>query len=185
MKIAFNQKSFSWINLIWFQAIWFVAVVYTVQAISVLILSLCVHFLMSPTRKADILTLLGITLIGSLGDFLLTFWGVFIFPDTLYSPVWLILLWAHFALTLNHAMSWLSKLPTYACILFGAVFGTLSYYAGSQLGAVTLHNNLLFSLFSMSVIWGSLLPVYIAISNQISLFPYNNPTLTSHVSTKQ
>ncbi|GLS91927.1 membrane protein [Psychromonas marina] len=164
MKIALNKKLFSWINFIWFQVIWFVAVFYTEQTMTLLLISLCLHFLLTPTREADLLTMLGITLLGSLGDFLLTFLGIYIFPETLFIPVWLILLWAHFALALNHGMSWLSNLPGYGRILFGAIFGTLSYYAGAQFGAVTLHQNLTLSLFSMAVIWATLLPVYIEIA---------------------
>lgn len=164
MKIALNKKLFSWINFIWFQSIWFVAVFYTDQAISLLLISLCLHFILSPTREADLLTLLGITLIGSLADFVLTFTGIYIFQETLFIPIWLILLWAHFALTLNHGMTWLSKLPGYGRIIFGAIFGTLSYYAGAKLGAVTLNTNLFLALFSMSVIWATLLPVYIEIA---------------------
>lgn len=164
MKIAFIKKKFAWINFVWFQVIWFIAVLYTDHAVDILLFSLCLHFLLSPIREADLLTLLGIGLLGVLGDYLLTFLGVFIFPDTLFIPFWLILLWAHFALTLNHSLSWLNKLPLYARILFGSIFGTLSYYAGAKLGAVTLHHNLILSFFSMAMIWGSLLPVYIEIA---------------------
>jgi hypothetical protein len=164
MKTALNRKNFIWINFIWFQAIWFIAVLYTDQAVNILLFSLFFHFLLSPIRQADLLTLLGITLLGSLGDYLLTFLGVFTFSDTLFIPIWLILLWAHFSLTLNHGMSWLSKLPLYARILFGAIFGPLSYYAGAELGAVELQYHLILSLFAMSMIWASLLPVYIEIA---------------------
>jgi len=164
MKTALNKKRFIWINFIWFQVIWFIAVLYTDQAVNILLFSLFLHFLISPIREADLLTLLGITLLGSLADYLLTFLGIFIFPDALFIPIWLILLWAHFALSLNHGMSWMIKLPLYARILFGAIFGTLSYYAGAELGAVTLHHNLILSLFAMSMIWASLLPVYIEIA---------------------
>lgn len=164
MKIAFNKQQFYWINFIWFQAIWFFAVLYTQQAVTFLLLSLALHLFLTPTRKADFMTLISITLLGALADYLLTFLTIFTFTNTLFIPLWLILLWSHFALTLNHGMSWLSKLPRYGQVLFGAIFGTLSYYAGAKLGAVTLHQNLILSLLAMSVIWGTLLPVYIEIA---------------------
>ncbi|MFT6984641.1 MAG: hypothetical protein ACJAT7_000438 [Psychromonas sp.] len=160
MKMQFSKKKFYWVSFIWFQAIWLLAVVYTDQAVLLLLLSLFAHFLVSPTRASDLLNLLAITLLGCAGDYLLTYIGVFTFTDHYFIPLWLILLWTHFAVTLNHGLSWLEKLPLYARILFGAVFGTLSYYAGYKMGAVTLHSNLLLSLFALSVIWATLLPVY-------------------------
>ncbi|PKF63347.1 DUF2878 domain-containing protein [Psychromonas sp. psych-6C06] len=166
MNVTINNKHFIWINFIWFQAIWFAAVLYTDQALPILVMSLCAHFLLSPSKKADLFTLLAITLVGSLADYLLTFLGIFIFPKESFIPLWLVLLWAHFSLTLNHSMRWLTQVPVYIQITFGAIFGTLSYYAGAKLGAVTLNENLLLSLFSISMIWASLLPVYVSIGSQ-------------------
>lgn len=158
--MQFSKKQFYWVSFVWFQGIWFFSVAYTDSAVFLLLLSLCAHFLVTPTRKSDLLNLLAITLIGSAGDYLLTYSGVFIFTDTPFIPLWLILLWAHFAVTLNHGLSWLERFTLYPRILFGAVFGTLSYYAGYKMGAVTLHSNLLLSLSALSVIWATLLPVY-------------------------
>ena len=165
MNRKFSKKQFYWVNFVWFQAVWFLAVLYTVQGVYLLLFSLLLHFLVSPTRLSDLLNLLVITLIGSLGDYLLTTLGIFIFTEQHFIPLWLILLWAHFAVTLNHGLSWLERLPIYARVLFGGVFGTLSYYGGYKLGAVTLHSNLLLSLFSLSVIWASLLPVYTVLAS--------------------
>ena len=165
MCIAWYKKYFLWTNFLWFQIIWLVAVVYHQQAIALLIASLCVHFLLTPTRYSDLLNLLAVTALGSCADTFLSFLGILIFPEPLFFiPLWLVLLWSHFALTLNHGMGWLLKLPFYAQILFAAVFGTLSYYAGAKIGTVSLHSNLLLSLFSLSVAWASMLPVYIAIT---------------------
>ena len=165
MNTQFSKKQFYWISFVWFQAVWFLAVAYTDQAIYLLLFSLCLHFLVSPTRLSDLLNLLAITLIGSLGDYLLTYLGIFTFTAQHFIPLWLILLWAHFAVTLNHGLSWLERLPVYARIVFGAIFGTLSYYVGYKMGAVTLHSDLLLSLFSLSVIWASLLPVYTVLAS--------------------
>jgi len=165
MNRLFSKKQFYWVSFIWFQAVWFLAVAYTDQAIYLLLLSLCMHFLVSPTRASDFLNLLVISLIGISGDTLLTYLGIFTFSEHYFIPVWLILLWAHFAVTLNHGLSWLERLPVYARIVFGAVFGTLSYYAGYKIGAVNLHSNLLLSLFSLSVIWAALLPVYTVLAS--------------------
>ena len=164
MSTAWQYKYFAWINFLWFQIIWLIAVVYHQQAIALLIASLCLHFLLTPTRYADLLNLLAISALGSCADTFLTVLGILIFPEPLFFiPLWLVLLWCHFALTLSHGMGWLLKLPFYAQILFGAVFGTLSYYSGAQIGTVNLHNNLLLSLTALCIAWGLLLPIYITV----------------------
>ena len=167
MSIAWHHKYFVWINFLWFQIIWLIAVVYHQQAITLLIASLCLHFVLTPTRRSDLFNLFIITLLGSLCDSFLSFLNILIFPEPLLIafsiPLWLVLLWCHFALTLNHGMGWLVKLPMYAQILFGAVFGTLSYYAGAQIGTVNLHNNLLLSLTALCIAWGLQLPIYITV----------------------
>lgn len=165
MNDGHRKKIFFWINLIWFQAVWFGAILFKDQAVLLLCSSLLAHFLLTPTRKSDAFNLISIALLGSVADFLLASLGILVFEETLFIPVWLILLWAHFSVTLNHSMGWLDNIPNYVRILFGAIFGTLSYYTGSQMGAVVLHTNLLLSLFSLSVIWGSLLPVYTVIAS--------------------
>jgi len=150
---------------VWFQAIWFYAVFYTEQAIPLLLLSLSLHFIVSPTRRRDVVNALTIAPIGCAADYLLTYVGIFTFESSFFIPGWLILLWAHFAVTLNHGMSWLDKFPLYLRSIFGGVFGALSYYAGAKMGAVVLDNDLVISLFSLAVIWAWLLPVYTVIAS--------------------
>jgi len=158
------KKYFIYINAICFQGIWFIAVLYQQDAINLLILLLVLHFIVSPTRLSDISTLFVITILGSCIDYFLSLSGVFIFSDSLFIPIWLVLLWSHFSLTLNHGLSWLIRTPLYIQVLFGAVFGSLSYYAGAQWGAVILRPEFLFGLLPLMVIWGVSLPVYIKIT---------------------
>lgn len=165
MRLQLSKNHFFWLNIVWFQAAWFSAILYTNQATFILFISLCLHFIFTPTRSSDLKNLMQITVIGMLADYLLTYLGILNFTDITFIPIWLILLWAHFSLTLNHSMRWLSDIPIYVRILFGAIFGTLSYYSGAKLEAVTLNENLILSLFSLAVIWGSMLPVYTVIAS--------------------
>lgn len=165
MDLQLSKKRFYWLDLIWFQLVWFIAIFYTDKATLILLTSLCMHFLLSPTRLSDLYNLIQITVIGVLADYLLAYLGILIFTGHAFIPLWLILLWGHFAVTLNHGMSWLIKIPLIARILFGGIFGTLSYYSGSQLDSVILHSNLFISLFALCVIWSVLLPVYISLAS--------------------
>jgi hypothetical protein len=143
---------------------WFVAVFFTVSGQIFLICSLLLHFYLSPNRKQDLASLITISAIGGSADLLLSWLGVMIFPEAVLLPLWLVLLWAHFAVALNHGMSWLNKVPVYFQVVFGGLFGPLSYYAGYKFGAVDFPLPLLQTLFILLVIWATLLPVYLSIS---------------------
>jgi len=51
------------------------------------------------------------------------------------APVWILVLWAWFAATQQHSMTWLRTRPLLAVAL-GGVGGPLSYLAGERLGAL-------------------------------------------------
>lgn len=143
---------------------WFVAVFFTVSGQIFLIFSLLLHFYLSPNRKYDLASLITISLLGGAVDLLLSWLGLMIFPEAVLLPVWLVLLWTHFAVALNHGMSWLNKIPVYLQVVFGGLFGPLSYYAGYKFGAVDFPLPHLQTLFILIVIWSTLLPVCLLIS---------------------
>ncbi|MFT6926112.1 MAG: hypothetical protein ACJAZP_001713 [Psychromonas sp.] len=159
----FITNHFYWFNLVFFQLMWFVAVFFTTSGQLFLIFALLVHFYFSPNRKYDLASLITITLIGGSVDLLISWLGLMVFPDTLLLPFWLVLLWTHFAVALNHGMSWLNKIPVYLQVVFGGLFGPLSYYAGYKFGAVDFPLPHLQTLFVLIVIWSILLPVYLFI----------------------
>lgn len=158
-----DKNKFYWFSFVWFQLTWLYAVFYTEKAVSLMLLSIVVHFVLSPTRLHDLFNLLTIAPIGCSADYLLTYAGIFTFEQSQLIPGWLILLWLHFAVTLNHGLSWMERFPMYFRGLCGAIFGALSYYAGAKIGAVELAPNLILTLFILAVIWGGLLPVYTVI----------------------
>lgn len=160
----FIVNHFYWFNFIWFQLMWFVAVFFTVSGEIFLIFSLLLHFYLSPDRKFDLASLMTISAIGGTVDLLLSWLGVMIFPEAALLPLWLVLLWGHFAVALNHGMSWLNKIPLYFQVVFGGLFGPLSYYAGYKFGAVDFPLPPLQTSFIFIVIWAVLLPVYLSIS---------------------
>lgn len=70
----------------------------------------------------------------------------------------MIALWPNFATTLHSSLRWLAGHYIVAALL-GAVAGPLSYYAGAQLGALTLHPTLAVSMIALAVVWGITLPI--------------------------
>ena len=160
----FITSHFYWFNFVFFQLMWFVAVFFTSNGQIFLIFALLLHFYLSPNRKYDLASLITITAIGGTVDLLLSWLGLMRFPEADLLPLWLVLLWVHFAVALNHGMSWLNKIPVYFQVLFGGLFGPLSYYAGYKFGAVDFPLPHLQTLFILAVIWSTLLPVYLCIS---------------------
>jgi len=88
-----------WAHLLGFNLYWLLAVKW--QQPGPLLVMLLLHFLFSPSRKDDV-RLLPLALAGCLLDLLLWQIGLFQFPAGF--PLWLVLLWLGFALSLAHGM---------------------------------------------------------------------------------
>ncbi len=143
-----------WAHLLGFNLYWLLAVKW--QQPSPLLLMLLLHFLFSPRRRQD-WRLIPVALVGCLLDILLWRLGLFQFPAGF--PLWLLLLWCGFALTLSHGLRWLRPLPRWQQALFGMVGGASSYVVGAAMGAVHLPWGIWISTVLLAVIWMGWLPV--------------------------
>ncbi|WP_413701485.1 DUF2878 domain-containing protein [Psychromonas sp. KJ10-10] len=166
-SFSLGPRSFMVFNFISFQSSWLVAVNMQQQGLIILSIILASHFLVSPHRSRDWLTLLCITLAGCLVDFSFSYVNVFSFKDGLLLPLWLIFLWANFALTFHYSMAWLNRLPVPVQAVLGGVFGALSYYSAYKLGAVDYPFGEMLTIICLILIWSLTLPVYIFISLKI------------------
>ncbi|MFG0763009.1 DUF2878 domain-containing protein [Aeromonas media] len=143
-----------WAHLLGFNLYWLLAVKW--QQPGPLLLMLLLHFLFSPRRRQD-WRLIPVALAGCLLDILLWQLGLFQFPSGF--PLWLLLLWCGFALTLSHGLGWLQRLPRWQQALFGMAGGASSYVAGAAMGAVHLPWGIWISTALLAVIWMWWLPV--------------------------
>ncbi|MBL0609749.1 DUF2878 domain-containing protein [Aeromonas jandaei] len=143
-----------WAHLLGFNLYWLLAVKW--QQPGPLLAILLLHFLFSSSRRRD-WRLLPIAVAGCLLDALLWQLGLFRFASGF--PLWLVLLWLGFALTLGHGMRWLLRLPRWQQGVFGVVGGTSSYVAGAAMGAVHLPWGIGISAALLAVIWMWWLPV--------------------------
>lgn len=143
-----------WAHLLGFNLYWLLAVKW--QQPGPLLGILLLHFLFSPRRRQD-WRLIPVALAGCLLDILLWLLGLFQFPSGF--PLWLLLLWCGFALTLSHGLRWLRPLPRWQQALFGMVGGASSYVAGAAMGAVHLPWGIWISTALLAVIWMWWLPV--------------------------
>ncbi len=159
---------FALINAAWFQLAWFAAIIYKQQAVPWLIASILAHLMVSPTRKSDALLIIIISVIGLLGDSILSFTEVFNFEHNAIMPMWLVMVWMHFSIALNHSLKWLGRFHLWILALIGAAVGPINYFAGNKLGAVEFTFPLIFTLIVIAVIWAVNLPVFIIIQRWIT-----------------
>lgn len=84
-------------------------------------------------------------------------------PSAQFAPLWLVALWASFALTLGHSLAWLRPRPVLAG-LFGLLGGGFSYWMGARLGAVELNIPGWAYGAGVGVCWAIALPVLIRLT---------------------
>ena len=80
-------------------------------------------------------------------------------PSDRYAPIWILALWANFALTLNHSLAWLQSRPGLAAVL-GAIGAPLSYFfAARSWHALLLADPIALTLALLAAIWAVATPL--------------------------
>ncbi|MFT6712455.1 MAG: hypothetical protein ACJATO_002845, partial [Arenicella sp.] len=132
------------INAVLFQTLWFACVLGSSQTLlwpAMLMMGVMMVWQLHPGRRHpnDIKVLLAAVVLGLIIDTIWVTFGFMVFKDPRpvpwLSPGWIIIMWAGFALTINHSMSWLSLHPMLPALM-GLIGGPLAYFAGRRLGAV-------------------------------------------------
>jgi hypothetical protein len=149
------------LNLVMFQLGWAVcvfggnsmAVVYSVFALSI-------HHRYVVKSYAEWRLIGWVTLIGITWDSLLVFFGLIVYPDAVWLnlPVWMVCLWILFATTFMHSLDWLSRYCWF-CIILGAVFGPMSYWAGVEFSDTFFGASTITSMLVIAAGWAILFPV--------------------------
>lgn len=137
-----------WANLIGYQIVWFGAVIGASRGNPWWGVALSAAFVTaqaraSSSRRAD-LRLVAVALYGGMAvDGLLAAsgWAQYVSPRPALpmggAPVWILALWAAFAMTFNHSLAYLRDRPALAAVL-GLVGGPLAYWGAARgWGAMT------------------------------------------------
>jgi len=155
-----------WANLVGYQLVWFGVVICAARGQPWLSVALAGAFAAAQWRaskqQASDARLLacavacGIVLDGSLaGSGLLQYASP---QPALLAPAWILALWAAFAMTLNHSMTFLRGRPLLAAA-FGAVGGPLAYLGASRgFDAVAFADPALPALLGLALGWGLAMP---------------------------
>ncbi|WP_158969814.1 DUF2878 domain-containing protein [Paraglaciecola sp. L3A3] len=158
------QKSWL-INAVLFQLAWFSAALLTEFAVVLISLLLVLHFLLLDRKLVDA-KLLMLAPIGWLLDSVLLHFSI-ISTSNDWIPLWLVILWCMFILSLNHSLLWLSKLAVHWQSLIGAIAGCSSYMAAISFGALQSSFPWLWQIVFFALSWAIVLPLLIMLRAKI------------------
>ncbi len=130
---------------------------------------LALHLVRSPCALPEARLLLAAAAVGFLIETAILATGLVSYTaPALFSwlpPLWLVMLWPAFATLLNVTFrpfrDWVV-----AAVIFGFAVVPLAYYAGAQLGAMTLFAPILQSLCVVGLAWAVALPLLLALARR-------------------
>jgi hypothetical protein len=162
------------VNALAFQLGWFACVLgganqlpWLGTLLAVLIVTWHLRQARHPAREFTLLMAVG--MLGAVWDSLLVAAGWLSYPSgTLLAntaPHWIVAMWVLFASTLNVSLRWLRGRWLVAAVL-GALAGPLAYYAGAQLGGVTIDAPQP-AFAALALGWAAFMPLLIKLSTRL------------------
>ena len=142
------------INAVLFQAIWFSAVLVGWHLAIVPLALLCCHAFTQERDRHQLGFIAPFVLAGITLDALLFNIGWFQLPNPEVvqfagMPLWLMIMWLAFSLTLASSLSWHQQWPR-LFVLACAIAGPLSYFGGMRLGALSIQPE---GFVALSLVW--------------------------------
>lgn len=163
-------------NFILFQIGWFSCVIsgatpgYSWVGVVVVAIIVALHLLRANDISREASLVIAAMFIGTLWDSSLIQAGLFNFPHSAaingLAPYWIIAMWGLFATTLNVSMKWMKGKYLLASA-FGAIGGSLAYYAGYKLNAVEFSDTRT-ALVAVAAGWAIIMPALMALSERLN-----------------
>lgn len=164
------------LNAVLFQCVWFATVAGAGHGlwwagVPVLLLFAIWQLRTSRWPRADLQLVLCAMVLGFIVDSLLAGGGWLRYatpwPSSLFAPVWIVVLWAGFALTMNHSMAFL-KGRIWLAMLFGAIGGPLAYFGAARLfDAVQFDSPSHLPSLLLAVSWAVATPLLMALATRL------------------
>jgi hypothetical protein len=150
----------AWVDLVLFKLTWVGLVIFQSQAVFPVVALIALKILTWPgiIRALPIVVLTFVS--GLVMDSLLMVSGVFVFPSA-YLPLWLILLWLSFSLTLPRGFYFITRWHPLAQSAIGIFAGCLGYFAGYLMGAVSYGLSIPLTMLLIGVLWAGFVPLMI------------------------
>jgi hypothetical protein len=155
-----------WANLLGYQAVWFAAVIGAARdaswvGVAAAALFVAAQLAASKERRSDLLLVLSALLAGIMLDGTLASVGVLHYASPgalLPTPVWILAVWAAFAMTINHSLAFLRGRVEWAIVL-GAIGGPLAYLGAARgFGAVVFTTPAWHAVALLALGWAIALP---------------------------
>lgn len=170
------------INFVLFQVGWFACVLGAVKqlpwvGVIFMMLFLIWHLSQALRTQPEIMLIIITVIIGGIYDFMMTSNHLLTYQSPGWSntfvssnmpAVWILALWAEFAMILNVSLRWMKQRWLIA-LLFGAIGGPLAYTGAARLGAVSIDAFPL-SYVALSVGWAIITPLLLVLSEKLDGF---------------
>lgn len=163
-------------NFILFQIGWFSCVIggattgYSWLGIIVVAAIITIHLARAVDMQKEITLIIVTMLLGTLWDSSLVMTGLFEFTNGTVinglAPLWIIAMWGLFATTLNVSMKWMKGKYLLASA-FGAIGGSLAYFAGQKLGAVVFSDTTI-ALLAVAAGWSLIMPALMVVAERFN-----------------
>ena len=159
-------------NLVMFKVVWAISLAgvvfgYAWLGLAALTVFATWHISVADTPKADFLVAAVAVCIGLALDTLYIRSGLIAYQGEMFwsgaAPLWILALWANFALTLNGCLGWLRERRMMAALL-AFVCGPLSYYFGIRLGTATVKGEEMILFGAIGLAWSVTVPLLLWLS---------------------
>lgn len=166
VKPSRSEKWLILFNALLFQCLWFSIMAFEQLGLVIFLGALLAQFFCRRyVSKAKVAFILPLTIfvLGVCIDISFTQMGLFSFPSKALNPgiadsrlflipLWLIVMWLGFVLTLQHSLQWVIA-RKYVCVLVFAISGPVSYMAGREFGMIHFGNEVsLYLVFSWALV---------------------------------
>ncbi|WP_339803638.1 DUF2878 domain-containing protein [uncultured Marinobacter sp.] len=155
------------VNFVLFQLGWLALVTWPGVASTTLAVALVAFHLSLVSRawQAELRFIVVGTVIGSLLDGLWFQTGILTDQSgSLWTPYWLMAVWAMFLTTLGHSLAWMHQKPWLPWLL-APLSGPFAYWAASRLGAIGLEQGGI-SLLALAIGWMLVFPLLLLLQRR-------------------
>ena len=168
-----SKKIFLFLNAVTFYIYWWLSLwgasignfyIGPIVTISYFVL----HFIIVKEKNKEFKYLLFCICIGIIFESILLYSGFLSYKsmiDFFAVPIWVIILWAGYSLTVFHSFKYLKGRYLLSLVL-GAFFAPLMHISGGKIGAIILNYDNFTSYFILMVMWSVFLPLMNYISVQ-------------------
>lgn len=156
-----------------FQVCWFACLLLALKsspwlALILVIASAFIQNIKNPNKKLELISIITITVFGTMLDSLGIFLGAFSFPSDsgiIWAyPIWMSALWLNFGTILNSSLSWLQE--RYAISFFmGLLGGPFAYLGGEKFGVIDINGS--YGVIVIATLWAFITPTCFFLSKFI------------------